>query len=110
MDSDSLHAAVEAHAEARSAGETALFASYMTPGAILQLRDERLPEGARATILHVSADGDAGETVVRFGRRVELRERWQRLAGLWKVTEAEVHAPRRRFPLRLLPRTHGGDG
>jgi hypothetical protein len=26
------------------------------------------------------------------------------------VTEAEVHAPRRRFPLRLLPRTHGGDG
>ena len=109
MEPDSLIHTVEAHARARAAGETAVFASYMTPRAILQLRDERLPDRAPCDVASVADDGASGESVVRFRGGVELRERWQRIDGLWRAVSAEVHAARRRMPRISLRRASADD-
>ena len=92
MDPDSLRA----NAHARAAGDVAQFASFMTPQAILRLRDERLPDASNAfTIRAFSESGDFGASTVRFsGRDYELDGRWQRIDGLWKVVDANVKGRR----------------
>lgn len=90
-----LRATVEAQARAHVTGDTARFASYMTPAALVELgRSADVARGIapkRYEIIAVEPDGDTGASEVLFaGRgRYVVRSRWSRSADGWKATSAE---------------------
>ncbi len=104
LDVDALRAAVEAQARARVEGDTALFASYMTAQALLQLGGVALPPGRLKNhqVLDISADGDSAtrSADVRYAGAwtYVLRTRWQFVDGAWKATEATLLADTVRAP------------
>ena len=89
---------VEAQAQARIDGDTAAFASYMTPQAVLQLGGNgmgapALPHARRFDVIDITDAGDGGTALVRYaGRGVsyDVRTVWRRADGLWRAVEAEV--------------------
>ena len=89
---------VEAQAQARVEGDTAAFASYMTPQAVLQLGGNglgapALPRARRYDIIDITETGDGGTALVRYagrGVRYEVRSSWRLTDGLWRAVEAEV--------------------
>ncbi len=110
-----LRATVEAQAEAHVAGDSARFASYMTPAALVELgRSADAARGIapkRYEIIAAQPEGDDGTSEVLFrGRgRYVVRSRWTRSADGWKATSADRPRQEIRQPWwrRWLP---GGAG
>ena len=96
MRDDGLRAAVEQQASARAKGDLAGFASFMTPQALLQLRDNGRAAVSdmavkRYVLQEVIEDGDRGVSRVTFsggGVRYDVVQSWERQDGLWKAVEA----------------------
>ena len=92
MTQDALEDVVRQQAEARVRGDDAWFAAWMTPQALLQLRDA--PRGARSMrIASASADGDAGVSHVRYTGMCEtyvIEQRWLLADGAWRCVAASV--------------------
>ncbi|MBF6599347.1 MAG: hypothetical protein IVW36_02415 [Dehalococcoidia bacterium] len=91
---EDLRATVEAQARAQIAGDAARFASFMTPAALLELgRSADATRGIapkRYRIIEVRAEGDAGESQVRFdgGGSYLVVTSWQRSPDGWKAIAA----------------------
>jgi hypothetical protein len=97
MSTDDLRPNVEAQAAARVRDDTATFASYMTPQAILQLGAASLPEHhpRRSQILDISSDASLATSDVRYaggGWSYVLRTSWRFTDGLWRASAAELVA------------------
>jgi hypothetical protein len=97
MGIDEPRAAVEAQAAARVRGDSATFASYMTPQAILELGAAGLPahRPRRSQILDISGGDETSATsdVWYSGAwSYVVRTRWQLIDGLWRATAAELVA------------------
>lgn len=114
---ESLRSVVERQAEAHVRGDAAAFASFMTPAALLQLRENGQVHPRRFEIVAVEERDGAGESAVRYsgaGSYV-LRQRWERRDSGWKAIDAErpaseVRAPLWRRILRLGRGSARGDG
>jgi hypothetical protein len=105
---ESLRSAVERQAEAHVSGDAAAFASFMTPAALLQLRENGHAHPRRFEVVTIDERDGIGESVVRYSGRGSyvLRQRWERRDGAWKTIDAarpasEVRAPLWRRLLRL---------
>jgi hypothetical protein len=92
---DDLRATVEAQAAAHVAGDAARFASYMTPGALVELgRSADVARGIvpkRYQVFDVTVAEDDGTSDVRYDGRGSyvIHAAWQRTSGGWKATSAE---------------------
>jgi hypothetical protein len=98
---DSLRSAVEAQARAHVRGDGAAFASFMTPAALLQLRQNGHPHPRRFDIISVEEREDVGESAVRYAGRGSyvLRQRWERRDGAWKTIDARRPSGEIRRPI-----------
>jgi hypothetical protein len=93
---DGLRATVEQQASRRAAGDVAAFASFMTPQALVQLRNGGAPAAVdgsvkRYVLQEVIEDGDRGVSRVTFsgtGVRYDIIQSWELQDGLWKAVEA----------------------
>jgi hypothetical protein len=103
---DSLRSAVEAQAQAHVRGDSAAFASFMTPHALLQLRQNGHGHPRRFEVIAVHEQDGFGESAVRYAGRGSyvLRQRWERRDGVWRSIDARRPANeiRRPFAERLL--------
>lgn len=113
---ETLRAAVEALAQAHIAQDHALFASFMTPHALLDLRGGLPVRPRRYEVLHVAEHGESGESEVRFrgGGSFVLRQQWERGNGHWRVIASSIPGGDVRLPvwsrLRRLLRLEAGAG
>lgn len=95
MSEQDLRAAVEHQARAHVAGDAAGFASWMAPGAVVELgRTAEQARGIRPRrfrVINVSAHGAGGSSEVRYagvGSYV-IEQRWELNDGGWKAVSAE---------------------
>lgn len=95
-ESEPLRTAVQTQADARVRGDDPLFASYMTPKALLQLGAADLPAATvrRGRVLSINEGTSTGLSDVEYqgSWRYVIRTHWERLDGHWKATEAELVA------------------
>ena len=118
MSEQELRVAVEQQARAHVAGDAAGFASWMAPGALVELG--RTAEHARGirprrfSIVSVIADGDGGSSEVRYegGGSYVIEQRWELNDGGWKAVSAERPAASIRQPWwrRLFGGEEAGEG
>ena len=112
MVDESLRSAVERQAEAHVRGDTPAFASFMTPGALLQLRENGHPHPRRFDVVAIEEGDGVGESAVRYSGNGSyvLRQRWERRDGAWKSIAAERPSSEVRMPLwqRILRLGRGG--
>jgi len=100
MGGDDVRQLIEAQARARVADDEAVFASFMTPQAVLQLGGNGagrrpLPRPRRFDVLDITTVGDALAASVRFrgaGVTWELRTTWRFVDGGWKAVDASIPA------------------
>lgn len=98
---DTLRDAVEAQAKAHVAGDIATFASFLTPQALLQLRELDGGDRPRAfRVVEVEEQEERGVSDVEYRGRTTyvLRQRWQRDGDTWRSVEARRPAESVRVP------------
>ena len=98
---ESLRSVVERQALAHVRGDAAAFASFMTPAALLQLRENAHPHPRRFDIVTIEERDGVGESAVRYSGRGSyvLRQRWERRDATWKSIDAERPASEVTMPL-----------
>lgn len=95
---DDLRAAVAAQAEAHARRDDARFASYMAPGALVELgralAQARGIRPRRYRIIDITVDSGAATSEVRYsgGGAYTLRQRWERAEAGWRAVSAECVA------------------
>jgi hypothetical protein len=86
-----LRDAVEEQSKAHVRGDDGVFASYMTPQALLQIRGNGRTAPRRFEIIEVHEQTGVGRSAVRYigsGSYV-LRQAWEETGGEWRVVHAE---------------------
>ncbi|HEX5478155.1 MAG TPA: hypothetical protein VFY79_00395 [Dehalococcoidia bacterium] len=95
MSEQDLRAAVEQQAHAHVTGDEAAFASWMEPGAVVELgRTAEQARGIRPrrfNIITVAANDAGGSSAVRYdgGGSYVIEQRWELSGGGWKAVRAE---------------------